>query len=429
MKIARLRNKGELELKNEIIEYPSELAGNRNLFTGLYTGHANHPNYNINNWTGAVVKIKPNTTYTVKRWSDSNRFQVMTGNLDNGIYAKMTGTPQVVGDYNENHVDVSLTITSREDDEYLVAYLSNQGHFEDILLKVEEGNKATQYTPSPEELGLDYPDFIKKFNQKIHPEGIFLTPEIIEFPDADSFGIRAFGDMTMVSELIEDCSFKEWFWLDFVPYDESTSSSSKVRVNSQIIPYDCTLHMSLVGNQQHECYWYINGKSLRARKMITGGGEWTDNQSISISAGDELYIEVSTTLTTTTIEDTLILRLDDENGIKVAEFDFVLEPTCYLTTAMVGYFNKADDGIELTAMRELRSHSGYKYQDVLEEYAQISPIIIRGIEQSEDRDYYYNMIKDVVDNIVIWGANEEWEKAETAYLDLYYYLKERFEVV
>ena len=102
------------------------------------------------------------------------------------------------------------------------------------------------------------------------------------------------------------------------------------------------------------------------------------------------------------------------------------EDICYLTTAMVGYFNKADDGIELTAMRELRSHSGYKYQDVLEEYSQMSPIIIRGIEQSEDKDYYYNMIKDVVDNIVILVANEEWEKAETAYLDLYYYLKEKF---
>ena len=98
---------------------------------------------------------------------------------------------------------------------------------------------------------------------------------------------------------------------------------------------------------------------------------------------------------------------------------------CYLTTAMVGYFDKDDNGVELTAMRELRSHSGYKYQDVLKEYAQVSPIIIRGIEQSENKDYYYNMIKDVVDNIVIWVADEEWEKAETAYLDLYYYLKEK----
>jgi hypothetical protein len=110
-------------------------------------------------------------------------------------------------------------------------------------------------------------------------------------------------------------------------------------------------------------------------------------------------------------------------------FRLLTESMCYLTTAMVGYFNKADDGIELTAMRELRSHSGYKYQDVLEEYYQASPIIIRGIEQSENKDYYYNMIKDVVDNIVIWVADKEWGKAETAYLDLYYYLKERFEVV
>ena len=182
MKLARLRNSGELELTNEIIEYPSELAGNRNLFTGLYTGHANHPNYNINNWTGAVVKIKPNTTYTVKRWSNSNRFQVMTGKLDNGIYASMTGTPQVVGNYNENHVDVSLTITSREDDEYLVAYLSNQGHFTDILLKVEEGSTATPYTTSPEELGYEYPDYISSFKPRVYSHGVVLTEEIVEFP-------------------------------------------------------------------------------------------------------------------------------------------------------------------------------------------------------------------------------------------------------
>ncbi len=36
------------------------------------------------------------------------------------------------------------------------------------------------------------------------------------------------------------------------------------------------------------------------------------------------------------------------------------------------------------------------------------------------------MIKDVVDNIVILVVNEKWEEAETFYLDLYYYLKEKF---
>lgn len=125
-----------------------------------------------------------------------------------------------------------------------------------------------------------------------------------------------------------------------------------------------------------------------------------------------------------------IINLDSPSGYASNSTNISLRASansgCYLTTAMVEYYGLEDDGIELTAMRELRSHSGYKYQDVLEEYSQASPMIIRGIEQSEDKDYYYSMIKDVVDNIVIWVADEEWEKAETAYLDLYYYLKERF---
>ena len=114
------------------------------------------------------------------------------------------------------------------------------------------------------------------------------------------------------------------------------------------------------------------------------------------------------------------------DGVIVHSMRTILPSFCYLTTAMVGYFGKDDDGIELTAMRELRSHSGYKYQDVLGEYYKISPYIINGIEQSGNKDYYYNMIKDVVDNIVILVANKKWEEAETAYLELYYYLKEKF---
>lgn len=209
------------------------------------------------------------------------------------------------------------------------------------------------------------------------------------------------------------------FLLDFVPqYDDARGSFN---TNTETIPKDCILYMDINGTGMVSYNWYVNGE-----KIIGWTGDRWENRTISVKRGDTLSIS-GVGILTTELRDTMILRLDDANGAKVAEFDFVLEPaSCYLTTAMVGYFNKADDGIELTAMRELRSHSGYKYQDVLEEYAQVSPIIIRGIEQSEDKDYYYNMIKDVVDNIVIWVADEEWERAETAYLDLYYYLKERF---
>ncbi len=478
-----------------------------------------------------------------------------------------------------------------------MVYLSNQGHFNDILLKVEEGTKATSYTPSPEELGLDYPDFIKKFNQKIYPHGVLLTPEIIEFPielvgkrnlfsgefyrdinnyddvlvyryhltnlesnkryavrswlkegetatsdfwitltsghpnpnnasanggtyshiinngnpvnsqvnarndvpvyvsyyppnadpsildkynisiqqldsgyiqewtpapydlgvnyteDIDSFGIRPFGNMTMVSELIEDCSFGNI--LDFgeilegkiamgnITGIDGASSSDIADIPSDLFP--------LYYDGWHEFYDYeppidslfpmlaiqydteTSANAYHAFISYNNDGSMVENRLFEYDNSYHNYriiIGYPVPIQKMGVKGEFILRRGSATGeiLYKQYYDVTVgvEGGCYLTTAMVGYFNKADDGIELTAMRELRSHSGYKYQDVLKEYAQISPIIIRGIEQSEDKDYYYNMIKDVVDNIVIWVADEEWEKAEIAYLNLYYKLKEKF---
>lgn len=99
---------------------------------------------------------------------------------------------------------------------------------------------------------------------------------------------------------------------------------------------------------------------------------------------------------------------------------------CYLTTCMVNYYGKEDDGIELTSMRKLRGFYKDKHKETLEEYRVISRYIIQGIEKTGNEDYWYGEIKKVVDKIVIWVANEEWEKAEVAYLTLYYRLKDIF---
>ena len=252
----------------------------------------------------------------------------------------------------------------------------------------------------------------------LNTDGTLYVNEIIE---NDKFSINSNG--IEVTEIIEDCSFDdEEFLLDFVvQYDYD---GAVFYTNTVTVPKDCVLYMDINGAENVYFSWIVNGESIRGWNGVTA--KWL-NRTISVKEGDTLSISGDGILGTAELRDTMILRLDDANGAKVAEFDFVLEPgPCYLTTAMVGYFGKDDDGIELTAMRELRSHSGYKYQDVLAEYYQASPIIIRGIEQSEDKDYYYNMIKDVVDNIVIWVADKEWGKAETAYLNLYYELKEKF---
>jgi len=126
----------------------------------------------------------------------------------------------------------------------------------------------------------------------------------------------------------------------------------------------------------------------------------------------------------------LIIEQYSPDGVVVAQFDFNLPmvPDCFLTTAMVDYYGKSDNGPELMAMRTLRSHSGHKYPDVLDEYHRVSLQIIQGIEQSGQQEYYYGMIKNVVENIVAWVANEEWQQAEHAYLNLYNWLKNEFQI-
>ena len=286
----------------------------------------------------------------------------------------------------------------------------------------------------------------------LNADGTLYANEIIE---DDKFSINSNG--IEVTELIEDCNFDdEEFLLDFgeileakiniglVSDIDGASSSDIADIPSDLFP--------LYYDGWHEFYdyeppidsrfpqFYIQYDTETSNYVSTSfisynfDGSMRENRLFEYDNSYHNYrivIGYYNSSQIVGVKGEFILRRGSATGeilykqyydVTVGEED----GGCYLTTAMVGYFGKDDDGIELTAMRELRRHSGYKYQDVLEEYAQVSPVIIQGIEQSEDKDYYYNMIKDVVDNIVILVANKKWEEAETAYLDLYYYLKEKF---
>ena len=65
-------------------------------------------------------------------------------------------------------------------------------------IKLEKGNKATDWTPAPEDLGYDFPPEITSFKPGISSGGILLTPEIIE---DDIFRLEK--DSFTVSELEE----------------------------------------------------------------------------------------------------------------------------------------------------------------------------------------------------------------------------------
>ena len=120
-------------------------------------------------------------------------------------------------------------------------------------------------------------------------------------------------------------------------------------------------------------------------------------------------------------------RENDANGVVIGHYPLrctMVPPSCYLTSAMVGYYGKPDDGVELTSMRRLREVYAEKHAETLKTYYADSAIIISEVERLDMQDYYYGRIKDVVDEIVIHIDNENWNDAEVLYLDLYYGLKE-----
>jgi hypothetical protein len=218
---------------------------------------------------------------------------------------------------------------------------------------------------------------------------------------------------------------EETLWPDFeVEYlDRNSFKTSEVQV-----PINCTLYMDMIADTETfkaaSLYWFINGEQVMAKYS---GQDYWKAQEVSVNAGDTLSLNAGL-LRPEKSQGTMRLYLDSIAGPVVAEFDFILEGLgdCYLTTAMVNYYGKDDNGPELTALRKLRTYYQHKNKDLLQEYAFVSPRIIRAIEQSANPIHYYQEIKEVVERVVFWVAAKRWAKAKEIYLDLYKGLKTEF---
>ena len=180
MKIVKLKNKGELELKNEIIEYPPELEGGRNLIKSTDVLHTWEGVVDVKTSTGAFIytsSIYRFATYQIEvRAVNESMVGVMFGWQWS---SRLQGEGVALSNEWQRVVSPLFDIASGA---IGLRVLSGMGEIELRNIKAEDGIKATPYTPSPESLGLDYPDFIKSFNQKIYPHGVILTPEIVEYP-------------------------------------------------------------------------------------------------------------------------------------------------------------------------------------------------------------------------------------------------------
>ena len=195
--ITRITNQGKLKIADEIIEYVAELEGGRNLLrntSGSWTELV-RPEGDWYYEKGADYQVEVGETYTfsviVEKVSDDN----VPINLHLGVGLSQGSYNKDIGDWRKNNIPfgekVSITHTIRESDLdnssgrriYFAWRLRNERlattiRFKEV--KLEKGNKATDWAPAPEDLGLDYPDDIQHFSTGFRSDGRVLVRELIE---------------------------------------------------------------------------------------------------------------------------------------------------------------------------------------------------------------------------------------------------------
>lgn len=156
----------------------------KNKFDGSYlqdvslVGAVDLSNYNRALSTSAnaltsVIKIKPNTTYTVSKTA-STRFRIGLANFAPTV--GKSNIKMIAGETND--AALNYTFTSGSLDRYLVLYLSNTNTMPDFL-QLEEGTVQTEW----ETHGYDFKDKAKFLNGgggggEINPDGYLLYKDI-----------------------------------------------------------------------------------------------------------------------------------------------------------------------------------------------------------------------------------------------------------
>jgi len=176
--IARIKNNGGIQLKGEIIEYPAELEGGRNLLS------TNFEEYDTSGTYGYIELVEEETEMILKVYDRDSSIDM------SGIYFGFTGGGYSAGGgvlWSMARGDLLLDEITQSRYRYFSYYPKNEATFNKIFerfyIKIEKGDKATPWTPAPEDLGLEYPDDIHHFSTGFRSNGKVLVREFIEGED------------------------------------------------------------------------------------------------------------------------------------------------------------------------------------------------------------------------------------------------------
>jgi len=148
---------------------------------------------------------------------------------------------------------------------------------------------------------------------------------------------------------------------------------------------------------------------------------------INVSNGDTLKFTFQADESPPASSATITIRNANFSGTVVDTFTWT-KAGCFLTTSVVEYMGLADNGPELTAMRQLREYyiGVPGYADLIQEYYQTSPAIITAINALADPSVEYTYIYNTVVSVMNHINGGEWQQAHDLYMAMYMDLKTRY---
>lgn len=187
----------------ELYEYPVELIGGRNLLSNNPTNwERGFFSYETGVETVNIAAIRTKGYIAI----NSEELTISLGDLDQRVNLFFfKSNKEYISNSGWKHADDSYTIITPSEAKYVrvaVGSLSlNYPRPSTISLwktKLEKGNKATDWSPAPEDLGLSYPNWVTEFKPSISENGI-LAPEF------DESGVLSFSiNRTTAQEFIEN---------------------------------------------------------------------------------------------------------------------------------------------------------------------------------------------------------------------------------
>lgn len=184
-----LDNTGGLTTLNEIIEYPPELEGGRNLLEGTWDlswekdSHRSYQYLLRPQIQSITKKVEIGDILTFSFDVDVEQATSIRVYDSNGHPGISYGSQSLNVRQGKQRVSFTKTLTTGSRNTtiwYLDIYNNNNGvKFSVSNIKIEKGTQATSWTPAPEDLGLEYSDDIQYFNMGIKDNRLMVT-ELIE---------------------------------------------------------------------------------------------------------------------------------------------------------------------------------------------------------------------------------------------------------